>query len=714
MSEQPRAVGTERLADEWATALDGATPAASADRVSGYLRDGLESLIAALTAEPFDSRPGFELGAGLVAEDLIDAHGLERSIGLLGVALPELTGADAGRVVALLGALAGGVLDSVGGSALDNERRQHLTDALFHEVFTSSSLGIALSELDGTIVELNNAFGTIVGSDPAELVGTHLEKLFFPADADSLKRYYQELVEGQYGRFQRRKRLQDPTGEPVWTRIAAAPLFEADDEVSRLVTVVEDVSQLDLLEQQMIRRAREDELTGLPNRVRLVTQLQDMIERAEPGTALALCTVDIDGFAVVNEGMGRELGDRLLRSVGTRIRALVPEETALVARTGPDEFCVVLTEPADANSLGALAIAINAELAEPVYLDKRSISVSAGIGGALLPARGLHAEELLRAADTALTRAKWSGRGQWALYDPDEDAEHRERFADAAAMPLAWENGEVTLTYEPLVELETGRPMAVQALLRWEQPPAPDEPGDEVDDDVEIAGPAEIAEPAQPRVIDHARCLVLAEETGLVVQLGSWMLREACIELQRCRDRLGGSPPVMQIALTRNLAQDPDLVGIVRKVLTETGLTARSLGLGFPREVLADDRGDARDNVETLADIGIRTQLLGAGDGLGYLELLMDLPLEATEMAHPIVSRLRGSDPDSPLCRMVANQLPMVRDLDVHVVVRGLTEADQAAWWREAGADFGTGPYFAAPMSGAELVAWLRTHEGER
>ncbi|MGH3838080.1 MAG: EAL domain-containing protein, partial [Pseudonocardiaceae bacterium] len=474
-------------------------------------------------------------------------------------------------------------------------------------------------------------------------------------------------------------------GDTTWVALTVTVLCDAAGSPTHHVTMVEDFTDRQLLEQRVRHQSLHDLLTGLPNRLHFAIHLEALLER-ERSAAVMLCKIDLDGFAVVNDGLGQGVGDLLLRSVAGRLQALVAGERAMVARFGADEFAILIEESTTTPNAATFAASINTELSEPVYLAGRGLAVSACVGIVRRTAGETDAKELIRAAEATLHRAKRTGRGQWGLYDPPADADQRARYALAIAMPEAWEVGQVTLHYQPVVRLDpaaadAGRIVALAALLRWDHP--------------------------ERGVVAHEECVALAEQTGLVLSIGPWMLRQACEQLRSWRDQLSFAVPPVCVDLTTHLTQDPDLMAVVRGALKATQLRPEDIQLGMPVEVIVAGYGDAEDNVGTLADIGVRTTLTRFGQAVGNLALLESLPTQGVELAGRLVGM--AAQPDSVLRSALASLVPLVRRTGTAVVVAGIDSAEQVDWWRQIGADSARGTAFAPPVAQQSIPGLLRT-----
>ena len=675
------------------------------EEIDDFIRGLLDRLIDALSQAEFSPQPAVVVGTQLVARGFASGQSLGRTIEILGHALPaldELRTVEglAGKVVSLLAALATGYGTALRRRALDQqddvkrallrvtqnaERERRISAAQFREVFDSAPMGIAVSRLDGTITESNGSLTEILHYPPDKLAGRDVRELFHPDDAMKLCAAYQRVREGQVARFQSKVRLVAANGDTTWVSLAVAALRDAAGSPTDHVTMVEDFTDVHLLEEHLRHQTLHDLLTGLPNRQYFAIHLDGVLERAKPGAIIMLYKIDLDCFAVVNDGLGQGFGDLLLRSVARRLHSLVAGEQAMVARFGADEFAILIEESPTTPNAGTLAARINAELSEPVNLGGRDLAVSACVGIVRRPAQGAGTAELIRAAEATLHQAQRTGLGQWGLYDPPADADQRARYALAAAMPEAWESGQVTLQYQPLVRLDsaatdTSRMVALAALLRWDHPEA--------------------------GVVAHEDCIALAEQTGLVLSIGRWMLRQACEQLRSWRDQLGDAVPPVRVDLTTYLTQDPDLVAVVRDALTASQLRPADIQLGMPVEVIVAGHGDSVDNVGTLADIGVRTVLTRYGQAVGNLVLLESLPVHGVELAGRLVRM--AAEPGSVVRSALVSLVPLIRRTGAAVVVAGIDDAEQADWWRHTGAACARGTALTPPMAPQAVPALLR------
>jgi diguanylate cyclase (GGDEF)-like protein/PAS domain S-box-containing protein len=681
------------LAQAWAVAASHTTYLPmSAVELEQFLTQLINRLVTVVRAATMDEQAVIDVAAELVAHDLTGSNSISRSIEILGDGLPRLAelqpvdGRDA-AVSRVLRILAGGYAGALRQRTLDEqhqitqallqaklatERELWISETRFRQVFSESEVGIAISDLDGTVVTANRAFAGIVGRSRDDLAGAALPKLLHSADQpaaeSTLADIYHMLASGELTHFRRRGQLTAASGETAWIFLAGFLLRDHEGVPTHHVVTTEDITELRLLQKELSRQGLYDRLTGLPNEHYFMSRLKDVLEAAGPSTMITVCRVNLDNFSVINDGIGLSAGEFLLCSVAARLQELVAGKRAMVARMATDDFAILIEEVTQ-RDLNRFAATMNTRLCEPVYFGDQGIAVSVGIGVVRRRAAGFSADELVRAANVTLHRAKRVGPGQWDLYDMEYDIGQRERFQLAAEIPGAWESGGIDVQYQPLCRLADGELVALAAVLCWER--------------------------ADGSVVSHSDCLELAEQTGLVVSLGRWILEKACaVHIRPSNDRLE-DPPLLRVDLTAQVSQDPDLVGVVQGALAATGLRAQQLWLGVPLTALARGHGDVVDNVRTLAELDTKIVLIGAPAGLGYLAYLEDLRVGAVEIAPDIVARIaaRPGD-DSLVARAVRELISLVHSADVTVIVPGVDTPEQAQWWRNAGADTAWGVHF--------------------
>ncbi|MFD0786236.1 putative bifunctional diguanylate cyclase/phosphodiesterase, partial [Micromonospora azadirachtae] len=420
------------------------------------------------------------------------------------------------------------------------------SEARFRAVFTGAAIGIGIADVDGRIIEVNQSFADMLGYSVDELRQVDVTSLFHADDAAGMWKLYQGLVEGKRDSIRVEKRYHRKDGSSLWTDLAVSLVRQDDGRPRFTVAMIEDITERYALQQRLRFQALHDPLTGLPNRTLFFETLGRLLDTAGPEQRIGVCFLDLDGFKAINDSLGHDLGDKLLVVIARRLADCVADHGHLVARMGGDEFVILVDGGDGLDDAVAVADAALAAVATPVHIGDQQLTVSASVGIVECPAGETSASELMKAADTTLYWAKAEGRGRWAVYDPERGARDIARSALAAKLPAALDRGEFVLRYQPIVSLLEGRMLAVEALVRWQHP------------ELGLLGPD--------------RFIGLAEETGLIVQLGEWVLRRACHDAEQWRRRFPDARLVVSVNLAARQTDDPAIVETVADALASSGL----------------------------------------------------------------------------------------------------------------------------------------------
>ncbi|WP_414942200.1 putative bifunctional diguanylate cyclase/phosphodiesterase [Amycolatopsis sp. cmx-11-51] len=636
----------------------------------------LDEVFAAVLSDDAEPAQATEAGARLVALRCVGPDSLRRTMEVLGKGLlnePELRSVKSlpERALQVLGALASGYGEALRESiqtqqedlsrtlvTLERETRRELvlTQARFEQLFTGSKTGVAVTRVDGRVQRVNPAFAEMLHRPVSDLTGLNLYDLVHREDADGLREGYRKLLEGKTQRLELSRRLVAEDEEPAWAGFTGAVIRDPAGEAQQLITLVDGDTDVSLLQRQLSRQALHDPLTGLPNRQFFGTRLERALRHADPAFGVTVYHLDLDGFSLIAGGLGQKQSDELLKNVAAKLRAVVGGEDALVARIGGDEFGILIQNTATSPDVATVVGMINQELAEPVYLEGGiGVAVSACVGVVHRPPRDIAPNELLRVSDMTLRRAQSNGYRQWTLSDSALDIRERHEFSLAVSMAGAWEIGEIEIHFRPLTWLADSTPAGIEARLEWNHP--------------------------RHGRIGHDTCVRFADETGLIVPLGEWLIRTACEEAD---DRLP-----MVVGLTPHQAADPDLVGSVRQVLTATGLGPSRLRLGFPAGAVLAELGETVDNLHLLAEIGVDAELQDFGVS-GDVVCLVDVPVQTVRIAPRLAERRT-----EPLAeRSLRNLIETATIAGVTVIADGIDSTGDAGWWQNAGAHIGAGRYF--------------------
>jgi diguanylate cyclase (GGDEF)-like protein/PAS domain S-box-containing protein len=441
----------------------------------------------------------------------------------------------------------------------------------------------------------------------------------------------------------------------------------------------EEVTDQKRVEDRLLHDALHDSLTGLPNRHLFMQRLGESLFRFNQGGGqFAVLFLDLDRFKVVNDSLGHHVGDELLVTVARRLLESV-RATDTVARFGGDEFAILLSELTDTNDATVIAARVAAEVAAPVNLSGYEIFTSASIGIALASNGYERPEYLLRNADVAMYRAKGSSAGlAWEVFDRGMHAQALARLQTETDLRRGLQREEFRLHYQPIISLKTGRITGVEALARWAHP--------------------------ERGLVEPADFIPVAEETGAIVQLGEWVVREACRQLGEWRRERGVELSVSVNLSARQLAQ-PGLVGVIRSALDEAGLTPAELKLEITESALLETAA-AECVLAELCGLGVEMQLDDFGTGYSSLSALHRLPMQALKVDRAFVSRMENGNAPTQLVRTIAL---MARGLELTVIAEGVETEAQLAEVRAIGCDHAQGYLMSRPLPADQLGDLLAT-----
>jgi diguanylate cyclase (GGDEF)-like protein len=434
-------------------------------------------------------------------------------------------------------------------------------------------------------------------------------------------------------------------------------------------------------EQRFRYQATHDPLTDLANRTLFTDRLAALFA-PEPGATrrVGVCFIDLDGFKVVNDTLGHHVGDLLLMTIADRLRQRVPEH--LIARLGGDEFVILVEQTTCTDDVVKVADAVLAAISEPARVDGHELTISASIGIVEREVTSTGPSEMMRAADITLQWAKSGGRARWALFDRQRNEQELARYALSAAMPAALDRGEFFLEYQPLVSLRNHALKGVEALVRWRHP--------------------------ELGVLHPDRFIGLAEETGLIVRLGSRVLAEACRQARRW-EALCPDPPYVSVNLAVRQVRDPGLVDNVTTLLAESGLPAERLQLEITESAVIEAEGEPVRALGQLADLGVRIAIDDFGTGYSNLAYLRQLPVCELKVAGSFVTGLREPAATSDIDeRILATLVSLAHTLGLTVTAERVETAYQAKRLRTLGCDAAQGWHFGVPVPHEELVEQLR------
>jgi diguanylate cyclase (GGDEF)-like protein/PAS domain S-box-containing protein len=460
---------------------------------------------------------------------------------------------------------------------------------------------------------------------------------------------------------------------------SAAPIHDRDGQVTGAVIVFHDVSMARSMVQEMSHLAQHDALTDLPNRLLLNDRLAQAITLAHRNQhQLAVLYLDLDGFKNINDSLGHSVGDKLLQSIALSLSAVV-RKSDTVSRHGGDEFVVLLPEVAHAADAAITAEKILTELKKTHSIGEHHLHVTVSIGISTYPGNGEDAESLIKNADTAMYHAKQSGRNNYQFYKPDMSLRAVERQSLEGQLRYALERQELFLQYQPKVNLKTGAIVGVEALLRWQHP--------------------------ERGLLLPGQFLTIAEDTGMIVGIGQWVLREACRQTREWLDAGLLAVPVA-VNISSLEFRSEQFLEHVQVALKDTCLDPRYLELELTETVLMRHAESTTYMLGRLKAIGVRLTVDDFGTGYSSLSYLTRFPIDSLKLDQSFVHNIIADSNDAIVIRSV---ISMAKSLKQSVIAEGVETIEQLAFLQAHGCDEGQGYYFSRPAAAQQFANLLET-----
>jgi diguanylate cyclase (GGDEF)-like protein/PAS domain S-box-containing protein len=543
-------------------------------------------------------------------------------------------------------------------------------------VFDCTREGVLVTDHRGLIVHVNRAFIEITGYRRDEVIGQqpslfksgHHPPGFYQAMFATLE------AEGEWsGEIWNRRK----TGEiyPQWQTIRV--IHDDFGRLSHYVAVFSDISAIKDSESELKHLAHHDPLTDLPNRLLFSDRAEQALASAQTHKrGCALLLLDLDHFKMINDSLGHNVGDRLLKAVAKRLQELVGPGITL-ARLGGDEFAVLAESCPQPAQAAALAQRILDAFKEPLLIDGNQLFINASIGISLFPSDALSAEQLLRNADSALFKAKSSGRNGYALYTEELTAHAQQRVEIAFELRRALEQQELRVYYQPVHDLHSSLLIGVEALVRWQHP--------------------------QRGLVSPAEFIPIAERTGLIADIDAWVMQQAC--RQMCQWQQSGVVlSFVAVNVSSRLFARRDLYQQVAQALHDTGLDPAHLELEVTESAVMDDPEVALEQMHRLRELGVRLAIDDFGTGYSSLLRLKRLPVQKLKIDQGFVAGLPWDEDDVAIVRVI---IALARSMGMQVHAEGIEQVEQAAFLRGQACDLGQGYWFGRPVP-VQDIDWAR------
>jgi diguanylate cyclase (GGDEF)-like protein/PAS domain S-box-containing protein len=560
------------------------------------------------------------------------------------------------------------------------------SESLHRAVVENAAEGIVIHDAQGRVVSANPSAERILGLSETQLIGkkptdrelaaVREDGTVWPGETRPTMKTLQtgeplsNIVIGH----------RKPDGSLVWISINARPLGGGHGIApSGVVISFTDVTERRSIEERLTYLAQNDVLTGLPNRNLLVDRLSQALTRAaRHGTLVGVMLVDLDRFKEINDTLGHSAGDTVLKEVAGRIRRAL-RDSDTVARLGGDEFCVVVEDLEGRDKVAIAASKLRHLFDEAISVEGREIFTAASIGLAVYPLDSDSIEDLIKHADIAMYDAKREGGNAYRFYVHEQKAKPADQIGLGAALRRAVDRNELVLHYQPQIEVASGRPVGVEALLHWRHP------------ELGVLPPNEF--------------IHLAEETGLIVPIGEWVLKTACADAKTWQQ--AGLPELtVAVNLSARQFRDSQLAAKVATTLAVTGLSPRLLDLEITESVIMSETGHTIGVLTQLANLGVRVSIDDFGTGYSSLAYLKRFPVHKLKIDRAFVRDLNSNRDDAAIVQAI---ITLAKSLGLGVIAEGVETPEQLAFLSKLGCDQYQGYHFSGALPPKEMIELLRS-----
>ncbi len=562
---------------------------------------------------------------------------------------------------------------------LSEQKRAQDQLQLAATVFQTASEAMMVTDKDNIIQMVNPAFSKITGYKESDVLGQRPSILSSGHHGED---YYQKMFDDleRYGSWQGEIWNRRKSGEiyPEWLSIST--ICDEDNQVVQRVSLFNDITSRKKSEERIHYQANYDSLTDLPNRNLFRERLNQSINMARRSKSrVAVLFLDIDNFKHINDTLGHLMGDELLRNVADRLRSLF-RTSDTIARLSGDEFIVIINDANYDPDLEQLLNRLLECLSLPYVLDGNTAYTSVSVGATFFPDDGQSVDSLLQNADAAMFKAKEMGRNTYSFFTPEMNSRAQERHTMEVALHRALEKHEFVLHYQPIVDADSHTMVTTEALVRWNDP--------------------------ERGLIQPDKFIAVAEDTGLIVPMGEWILRQACCDAARWHRENSHSFGV-SVNLSSRQFKRSDIYGLVKEVLAETGLPAGKLSLEITESLLVDDDSSVLKTLRDLRDLGVLLSIDDFGTGYSSLSYLKRFPITTLKIDRSFINDVLSNNEDAALSQAI---ISMAKSMSLKVVAEGVENAGQARFLTERKCDLIQGYFFSKPLPFEELMSAIASN----
>ncbi|HVF43761.1 MAG TPA: EAL domain-containing protein [Pyrinomonadaceae bacterium] len=569
--------------------------------------------------------------------------------------------------------------DAQAAQAANDEREKASESDRFRSAFDFAAIGMALVSTEGRWLQVNRSLCHILGYTEKELLLTDFLSITHPDDLPTALSNIGQLLKGKVQASQMEKRYIHKSGHEVWVHWSVSLVRDHYLKSAHLIFQIQDITDRKLAEQQLHHDAFHDALTGLPNRALFMDHLKLAIARSRRNTTtkVAVLYLDLDRFKVINDSLGHTIGDQLLVGIADRLKKnLRPGDT--VARLGGDEFTVLIEDIEDESESIQVAERVQKEISVPFTLSGREVFTTVSMGIAPSATGYERAEDILRDADTAMYRAKSNGKARYEIFDKAMHARAINLLQMETDMRRALEREEFLLHYQPIVALDNFRLRGFEALVRWQHP--------------------------ERGFISPMDFIPVAEETGMIVPLGEWVMREACKQMQRWQKIFPVDPPLfISVNLSSKQFSQNTLISSFAMILQETGVKPQTVKLEITESVVMENIDTATDMLRQLRGLGVQLAIDDFGTGYSSLSYLHRFPIDTLKIDRSFVTRMSENNENTEIVRTI---VVLAQNLGMDVVAEGVETNEQLVLLQKLGCENGQGYFFSKPVNsdGAEKI----------
>jgi diguanylate cyclase (GGDEF)-like protein/PAS domain S-box-containing protein len=548
----------------------------------------------------------------------------------------------------------------------------------WRKVFDQSPLGAAIVAPDDALLNVNETLCRILGYERTELLTRHFSEVMHPEDLAQEQERMQHLLTGEAEYYNSESRYLSKSGADVWVQVSMSLVRTGDGQPLYFLPLIQDIGMHKQAEEQINYLAYHDALTGLPNRQLAKDRLDHAVAYASrEKSGVGVLHLDLDHFKAINDTLGHPVGDGLIKTIADTLRDCV-RTTDTIARLGGDEFLIILSNVIDPEIISTIATKVQETLGATFKVQGHDLTTSVSIGIAVYPEDGKDFDVLLKKADTALYKAKESGRNTYQFYTEQMNNEAVEYLKIRNGLRQALIHDEFLLHYQPQINLADGKVVGVESLIRWRHP--------------------------EMGVLQPGRFINIAEESGLIVPMGDWALKEAC--RQAVEWRKAGLPPlVVAVNLSAIQFQRGDIEKSVIQALNESGYDPQYLELELTESILVQDIDKTLAVLKRLKAMGIKLSIDDFGTGYSSLSYLKRFDVDKLKIDQSFVRDMASDKNDAAIVHAI---IQMARSLNLQVIAEGVEDETLVAMLHGQNCDEAQGYHFARPMAAAAFVEYMQ------